>query len=103
MILIKEISVLMLRRKIKALTENLILNLGTGVGYSVFDIIDRAGKVTGETISHKVTARRHGDPSQLIAVSELAKDKIGFECKYSDIETILESMWNVYNNQKSVC
>ena len=61
------------------------------------------GQATGEAISHTVTARRHGDPAQLIAVSKLAKDKIGFECKYSDLETILESMWNVYNNQKSVC
>ena len=83
--------------------ENLILNLATGIGYSVFDIIQSAGQVTGQTISHTVTARRPGDPAQLIAVSTRAKDKIDWECKYSDIETILESMWNVYNNKKSVC
>ena len=79
--------------------ENLILNLATGVGYSVLDVIQHAREVTGETISHKVTARRPGDPASLIAVSRLAKEKIGWECKYSDIDTILESMWNVYNNK----
>ncbi len=82
--------------------KNLILNLATGSGYSVLDVIRQAGQVTGEVISHKVTERRPGDPAQVIAVSKLAKEQIGFECKYSDIKTILESMWNVYN-QKSIC
>jgi UDP-glucose 4-epimerase len=81
--------------------ENLILNLATGVGYSVLDVIKSARQVTGEEISHKVTERRTGDPAKLVAVSKLAKDKIGFECKYSDLDTILKSMWNVYN-KKSV-
>ena len=81
--------------------ENLILNLATGVGYSVLDVIKSARQVTGAAISHQVTEKRTGDPAKLIAVSKLAKDKIGFECKYSDIDTILKSMWNVYN-KKSV-
>ena len=83
--------------------ENLILNLATGVGYSVLDVISNAREITGAAINYEITDRRPGDPAELVAISKLALDKIGWECEYSDIKTILESMWNVYTkNTKSV-
>ena len=47
-----------------------------------------------------MTDRRPGDSAELISVSKLAKNTIGWECEHSDIETILESMWNVYKLEK---
>ena len=79
--------------------ENLTLNLATGRGYSVLDIIAQVKEVTDIDIPFKVVARRPGDLAELVAVSKLAQRMINWECKYSGIETILESMWTVYNKK----
>ena len=76
--------------------ENLTLNLATGRGYSVLEIIAQAKEVTDIDIPFKVVARRPGDLAELVAESELAKRMINWKCEYSDIETIIESMWIVY-------
>ena len=79
--------------------ENLTLNLATGKGYSVLEVIEKLQKIIGENINYKIIERRPGDPAELIAVSKLANEYLEWECKYSDIKTILQSMWNVYSNQ----
>ena len=79
---------------------NLTLNLATGYGFSVLDVINQARTVTGNEISYEFVDRRLGDPAELVAVSKLAKKMIKWECKNSDIGTILESMWAVYNQKK---
>ena len=77
--------------------NNLPLNLASGEGYSVLDVIKKTEKITGKKILYKIVDRRAGDPSKLVAVSKFAKNKINWDCAYSDIDTILHSMWNVYN------
>ena len=79
--------------------ENLILNLATGKGYSVLDVINHAKEVSGVDILFKVVQRRPGDPAELVAGSKLAKEKINWECENSEMKTILESMWNVFKQQ----
>ena len=76
--------------------DNLMVNLATGYGFSVLDVINQAREITGNEIPYEVVDRRPGDPAELVAVSKLAKKIFKWECKYSDIEMILESMWNVY-------
>jgi UDP-glucose 4-epimerase len=44
-------------------------------------------------ISFRITRRRAGDPAVLVAGSKLAREKLGWEPEYSDIETILETAW----------
>jgi len=77
--------------------ENLTLNLSTGRGYSVLDVIGQIKKITDIDIPFKVVSRRPGDPSEMVAISKLAQNIIKWECEYSDIKTILESMWKAYN------
>ena len=77
--------------------NNLTLNLASGEGYSVLDVIKKTEKITGKKILFKIVDRRAGDPEKLVAVSKFANNKINWDCAYSDIETILQSMWNVYN------
>ena len=77
--------------------KNLILNLASGGGYSVLDVIKTAERITENKILFKIVDRRAGDPSKLVAVSKFANNKINWGCAYSDIETIIQSMWNVYN------
>ncbi len=76
--------------------KNLVVNLGTGSGYSVLEIIKAAEKVTNKKINYEIVERREGDPKELIASCDLVKRLIGWEVKYSDPETIFSSMKNVY-------
>ena len=79
--------------------KNLILNLATGQGYSVLEVIQRTQEITGKKVNYNIVERRPGDPAELIAVSKLAKNMIGWECEYSDMTTILQSMWKIYSRQ----
>ena len=76
--------------------KNLIVNLGTGSGVSVLDMINTAAKVTGRELKYDIVDRRAGDPEELIASSGMAKKLLGWEAKHSDLETILRSMVKVY-------
>tara|TARA_B100000945_G_C20394043_1_gene603875 strand:- start:862 stop:1845 length:984 start_codon:yes stop_codon:yes gene_type:complete len=78
--------------------KNITLNLGTGIGYSVAEIIKFAEKYTNKKISYRVQNRRLGDIERLIACSKFAKEKINWFAQFSDIENIFQSMWNVYKN-----
>ena len=80
--------------------ENLTLNLATGEGYSVLDVIKIAEKITSKKIEYNIVERRDGDSSEIISESILAKEKINWECSYSNMEIILGSMWNVYSKIK---
>ena len=75
---------------------NIKLNLGSEVGTSVKEVIDVARKVTGKEIKTKIVERRLGDPAELLAISKLAKEIIGWKPKYSDIETIIKTTWDAY-------
>lgn len=73
--------------------ESDIFNLGNGYGFTVKEVIDAARKVTGADIPAVVTPRRSGDPAQLIASSEKAKNILGWKPQYGDIFKIIESAW----------
>lgn len=68
-------------------------NLGTGNGISVLEIIEAAKKVTGRNIEVVFDERRAGDPAKLVGSNARAKEILGWEPKYSDIETILKHAW----------
>ena len=76
--------------------QNLTVNLGTGKGHSVLEVIDTARKVTGREIPYQITDRRPGDPANLVASCDLAEQLMGWKAQYSDLETIFETMKKVY-------
>lgn len=76
--------------------KDIILNLATGDGYSVLDVVNEAEKVSGQSIPYEIVGRRAGDPAELIATSKLAWDILRWKPAYSDLHTLLSSMWNVY-------
>lgn len=81
--------------------ESLKLNLGTANGTTVKEIIDAARKITGKPIPAEEAPRRPGDPASLYATSAKAKELLGWEPKYSDVDTLVETTWKVYlKNQK---
>ena len=70
-----------------------VINLGTGVGYSVKEIIESAEEITGKKIKTEITARREGDPAILVADNKKAKKILGWEPKYN-LKDIISSAYN---------
>lgn len=68
------------------------LNLGTGHGASVQEVIDLCREITGRPIPARTVARREGDPPQLVADASAAKRELGWQARYS-IREIIESAW----------
>ena len=73
--------------------ETTAVNLGTGRGFSVKEIIQTAEAVTGRTVPVQYGPRRAGDPSELICLPTKAKEVLGWEAQYKDPRSHLESAW----------
>ena len=82
--------------------DSIIVNLATGEGYSVLDVIEKAREITGHPIPYEITARREGDPAKLIATSESAGELLDWEPKLSDLESLLKTTWRVYSAKKEI-
>lgn len=70
-----------------------VFNLGNGNGYSVQEVIDAAERVTGREIPQNSAPRRPGDPPRLVADASLARKVLGWQPRYSDLETIIAHAW----------
>ena len=82
--------------------KDLIVNLGTGIGYSVLDVINGTKNITQKAIPYKIVDRRPGDPDELVAKSFQACDLINWEPLYSDLKTLLKSSWKIYHTVEEV-
>ncbi len=69
------------------------LNLGTGQGHSVREILQAAHTVTGKTIRIEQGPRRDGDPAVLVASPDAGRSKLGWKPECSDINGIIESAY----------
>ena len=69
------------------------LNLGTGSGFSVAQIVETARRVTGHAIPTVTTGRRAGDPPVLVASGVRARTVLGWNPLESSIEAIIGSAW----------
>ncbi len=74
--------------------DSAAINLGTGTGNSVQEIIEAARSVTGLDIDPVIGARRAGDPSRLVADRTMAKEKLGWEPQHVDISETITHAWN---------
>tara|TARA_B100000886_G_C20390360_1_gene477966 strand:+ start:239 stop:1219 length:981 start_codon:yes stop_codon:yes gene_type:complete len=79
--------------------ESLTINLGTEAGYSVLDIINKTSEISNQKICYDIVDRRDGDPDTVVANAKLAKQLIGWEPKFSDLNTIINSTWEIYKSQ----
>jgi UDP-glucose 4-epimerase len=69
------------------------LNLGTGVGHSVLEVIEACRKITGHAIPTVYSERRPGDPACLVADSSRAQSTLDWKPKYVTIDSIVETAW----------
>lgn len=76
------------------------VNLGTGRGFSVKEIIETAEAVTGKTIPVAYGLPRAGDPPQLVANAAKAKAVLGWEAEHKDPRSHIEAAWNWMNGPR---
>ena len=69
------------------------VNLGTGVGSSVLEVISAASDAVGAPIAHEIVDRRPGDIEQIYADPAYAKDVLGWEAT-RDLATMMRDHWN---------
>jgi len=78
--------------------ETTAYNMGNGNGYSVREVIEVAGQVTGVNIKAVEGERRPGDPAVLVASSAKITKELGFQPMFPEIKTIIETAWNWQRN-----
>ena len=64
-----------------------------GRGYFVFEVIETAKRITGTEIPLEVLPKRQGDPSVLVANSDLVRNELDWHPECSELETIIASAW----------
>jgi UDP-glucose-4-epimerase GalE len=67
------------------------INLGTGSGHSVREVIAAAAAVSGRPVPSRNAARRPGDPPVLIADPSRAAEILGWRAQHSDLDTIIRT------------
>ena len=70
-----------------------IYNLGTGIGYSVLDLINTFERVNNIKINYKIVDRRPGDIAECYTDTTKAKEELGFICKYN-LDDMVRSAYN---------
>jgi UDP-arabinose 4-epimerase len=81
---------------------SLALNLGTGAGHSVREVIAAAERVTGRRIARREMARRAGDPPVLVADVARARAALGWQARMSGLDSILGTAWAWHNRPGAV-
>ena len=73
-------------------------NVGTGLGYSVRDVIQAVEEVTGSKVPYTMGPRRDGDAPSLVANSERLKTTPHWQPQYTSIRKIVETAWRFANH-----
>ncbi len=73
--------------------KGLCYNLGIGNGYSVREVIRTVEEVSGKKVPTKEGPRRPGDPPALVAAAAKVHRELGWEPRYKDLRSIVESAW----------
>jgi UDP-glucose 4-epimerase len=83
-----------LQALMKGCVRSQAINLGTGHGYSVREVIDTVRRVTGRDFKVQETGRRPGDPPELIAAVDRAEQVLKWTAVESDLDHIVRTAWN---------
>jgi UDP-arabinose 4-epimerase len=89
-----------LKRLMEGQLQSQGINLGTGSGYSVREVLDMVRRVTKKDFKVRETGRRPGDPPELIAAAGRARERLGWSATDSDMETIVASAWTWHQRQR---
>ena len=82
---------------IKYITEKKcshIMNLGTGKGHSVLEIVNHIENITKRKCHYVISERRPGDPPNLVANPQKAFEILMWKPNYSEIKNIISTSWS---------
>jgi len=74
--------------------KSVALNLGTGKGHSVREVVAEVERVSQQRVQIREAARRPGDPPALVADPRRAGELLGWQARHSGLDTIVESAWS---------
>lgn len=77
------------------------LNLGTGTGYSVLEVIKAVERTSGREVPHEFAPRRPGDAQRLVADPTLAEKALGWKARITSIDDIVADAWRWH--ESGVC
>ena len=75
-----------------------VVNIGTGRGYTVFELLDAVREVTGRAVPHEVVGRRPGDPAGAAASVDKAERVLGWRAR-RDLRDMVDSAWRMWRAQ----
>ncbi len=81
-------------------TPSQAINLGTGRGHSVLEVIDTVHRVSGKTVPFVKARRRAGDPPELVAAPSRARDVLGWTCQHADLDVIVQHAWRWHESRR---
>ncbi len=81
--------------------SSIALNLGTGQGISVKQVIAAVEQMTGRKVLHRVAPRRSGDPAVLVADPSMARKVLSWHPRHSSLESIVSSAWKWHSRESS--
>jgi UDP-arabinose 4-epimerase len=79
--------------------ESGALNLGTGAGHSVREVIRSVERVSGRRVPARDMTRRPGDPPVLVADPDRAGQILGWMARYADLDEIVETSWRWHSSE----
>lgn len=77
--------------------DSITLNLGTGQGHSLLEVILAVEKICKRPVKQQVAAKHHAEPSTLVADASLAREHLGWIPAHSDLETIVSTAYEWHN------
>jgi UDP-glucose 4-epimerase len=78
--------------------DHVPINIGTGRGASVLEVLSAVGEVTGRDVGAARVGRRAGDPAQLVAAVDRAREVLGWSARY-DLHDMVSSAWESWCDQ----
>ncbi len=74
--------------------QSIALNLGTGTGQSVMDVVKAVNAASQGELPIRLQDRRPGDPPHLVADPSLAKEVLGWQAEFHTLQSIVDTAWN---------
>jgi UDP-glucose 4-epimerase len=78
------------------------LNLGTGEGRTVRQVLNAVAKATGRPVPHEIAPRRPGDAVALYSDTTASRSALGWTPRLSDIDTIVSTAWAFHKTKWSI-
>lgn len=82
-------------KKLLQKSDSYVINLSTGKGTSVLEMIKAAEHVSGKKVNYSIAPRRAGDPAVVVAGNDLAHKVLNWSPQYTDIDEIIKTTWNL--------